>query len=226
MIQNTEHATLLAPTIPYAASKAGAEMLVMAYGRSYNLPFIITRGNNVYVPNQYPEKAIPKFTILAKLGKQIPIHGDGLATRSYLHVDDAAAAFDVILHKGETAHIYNIGAREERTILSIAQDICRLLKCDEQQVIAHVCDRNFNDRRYFIDCSKLLALGWSQKKSWDVCLMETVEWYSTQDLTSYWGDITQALTPHPVFNNAPHFQMRLLNGEKEIDRSSNGKPLN
>jgi len=82
-----------------------------------------------------------------------------------MHVDDAAAAFDVTLHKGETAHIYNIGAHEERTILSIARDICRLLKCDEQRVIARVCDRNFNDRRYFIDCAKLLALGWSQKKS-------------------------------------------------------------
>ena len=94
---NTEHASLLAPTNPYSATKAGAEMLVMAYGRSYGLPYIITRGNNVYGPNQYPEKAIPKFAILAMKGKQIAMHGDGMATRSYMHVDEAASAFDVIV---------------------------------------------------------------------------------------------------------------------------------
>ena len=209
---NTERATLLAPTNPYAASKAGAEMLVMAYGRSYNLPFIITRGNNVYGPNQYPEKAIPKFSILAKREKKIPIHGDGLATRSYMHVQDAVEAFDVILHKGEDAHVYNIGAREERTVLSIARDICRLLERDPDETITHVCDRNFNDRRYFIDCSKLLALGWLQNKTWDAGLAETVEWYATQDLESYWGDIAQALEPHPVF--APS---RVISFLDEID---------
>jgi len=196
---NTEHATLLAPTNPYAASKAGAEMLVMAYGRSYDLPFIITRGNNVYGPNQYPEKAIPKFAILAKRGKKIPIHGDGFAKRSYMHVQDAVAAFDVILHKGQNAHVYNIGVGEERTVLSIARDICATFDRDPNETITHVCDRNFNDRRYFINSSKLLALGWLQHKSWDAGLAETVEWYATQDLESYWGDFAQALEPHPVF---------------------------
>ena len=121
---NTEHAALLTPTNPYAATNAGAEMLVMAYGRSYGLPYIITRGNNVYGPNQYPEKAIPKFSILAKRGEKISIHGDGDVTRSYMHVDDAASAFDVILHRGTTAQIYNIGSREELTILSVARDVC------------------------------------------------------------------------------------------------------
>ena len=195
---NTEHASLLAPTNPYSATKAGAEMLVMAYGRSYNLPFIITRGNNVYGPNQYPEKAIPKFSVLAKEGKHIALHGDGLATRSYMHVEDAAAAFDIILHKGETSHIYNIGAQEERTILSVAQDICRLSGRNPDDTITYVRDRAFNDRRYFIDCSKLLALGWVQQKPWDLGLAETVEWYSTQNLESYWGNITSALAPHPT----------------------------
>ena len=98
---NTEHASLLAPTNPYSATKAGAEMLVIAYGRSYGLPFIITRGNNVYGPNQYPEKAIPKFSILASRGKKIAIHGDGLATRSYMHVDDAVAASIASCMKGK-----------------------------------------------------------------------------------------------------------------------------
>ena len=214
---NTENGSLLAPTNPYSATKAGAEMLVMAYGRSYNLPFIITRGNNVYGPNQYPEKAIPKFSVLAKHGREIPIHGDGLATRSYMHVEDAAAAFDVILHKGEIFHIYNIGAHEERTVLSVAQDICRLLDRDPDETITHVRNRAFNDRRYFIDCSKLYALGWCQQKTWYAGLAETVAWYSTQNLESYWGSIESALVPHPVLSaNAT-----ITNVEHESQSSTN-----
>jgi len=199
---NTEHESLLAPTNPYSATKAGAEMLVMAYGRSYDLPYIITRGNNVYGPNQYPEKAIPKFSVLTKLGQKIALHGDGLATRSYMHVEDAAFAFDIILHKGEAEHIYNIGAHEERTVLSVAQDICRLQGRDPSAFITHVRDRAFNDRRYFIDCSKLLALGWRQNKSWNEGLAETVQWYSTQNLESYWGNLASALEPHPTSTSA------------------------
>ena len=108
---NIEAASLLEPTNPYSATKAGAEMLVMAYGRSYNLPYIITRGNNVYGPHQYPEKAIPKFIMLARNGDKIPIHGDGQATRSYMHVYDAASAFDAILHKGEVKGVQHRRAR-------------------------------------------------------------------------------------------------------------------
>lgn len=119
--RSCEGASMLAPTNPYSASKAAAEMLVMAYGQSYGLPYIITRGNNVYGPRQYPEKAIPKFIHLLTKGRQIPIHGDGLALRSYMHVEDAASAFDCILHRGGTQQIYNIGAKEERTVLSVAE---------------------------------------------------------------------------------------------------------
>ncbi len=193
---NSEHATVLAPTNPYAATKAAAEMLVMAYGRSYGLPFIITRGNNVYGPNQYPEKAVAKFAILALRGAKISIHGDGLATRSYMHVDDAASAFDIILHKGKTFEVYNIGAHEERTVLSIASDICKLTGREPNHIITHVRDRIFNDRRYFIDCSKLLALGWSQKISWEQGIQETVKWYQRTDLRSYWGAFENALHAH------------------------------
>ena len=194
---NTEHASLLAPTNPYSASKAGAEMLVMAYGRSYGLPFIITRGNNVYGPGQYPEKAIPKFSILASRGQKIALHGDGLATRSYMHVSDAAAAFDVVLHQGSLSHVYNIGAHEERTVLSVAEDICHIIGCKPENTIIHVRDRAFNDRRYFIDCSKLLSLGWVQQKPWKQGLQETITWYMKEDLQSYWMDFTSALSPHP-----------------------------
>jgi UDP-glucose 4,6-dehydratase len=195
---NTEHESLLTPTNPYSATKAGAEMLVMAYGRSYNLRYIITRGNNVYGPNQYPEKAIPKFIILASRGEKIAIHGNGLATRSYMHVEDAISAFEFIFIKGQCGHVYNIGAHEERTVLSVAQDICNILKVNPREIITHVRDRAFNDRRYFIDCSKLLALGWSQKKTWKVGLEETVRWYTTKNLFSYWGEYESSLNPHPM----------------------------
>ena len=196
---NTERTSLLEPTNPYSASKAGAEMLVMAYGRSYNMPFVITRGNNVYGPHQFPEKAIPKFIMLARAKRNIPIHGDGLATRSYMHVHDAAAAFDVILHAGKTKEVYNIGARDERTVMSVAQDICRLVGVDPAESVTHVADRQFNDRRYFIDCEKLIALGWHQEMSWEKGLRETVDWYSINGSSSgYWGDLSQALVPHPT----------------------------
>lgn len=205
---NKEHASLLAPTNPYSATKAGAEMLVMAYGRSYGLPFIITRGNNVYGPGQYPEKAIPKFSILASAGRSISLHGDGSATRSYMHVDDAVSAFDIILHRAQTFHVYNIGAHEERTILSVAEDICKLLRRDPSRNISFVRDRAFNDRRYFIDCSKLISLGWTQEVSWEQGLKQTVDWYSKQDLHAYWGDFSAALRPHPspTGYSAPHLE--------------------
>ena len=195
---NTEHASLLEPTNPYSATKAGAEMLVMAYGRSYDLPYVITRGNNVYGPHQFPEKAIPKFIMLAKRGLQIPLHGDGMATRSYMHVADAANAFDSILHHGEDRGVYNIGAQEERTVRSVAEDICKELKLNADNVVKYVKDRQFNDRRYFIDCSKLLSLGWKQEKSWEDGLRETIAWYEKNGENDYWGNLSSALVAHPT----------------------------
>lgn len=114
-------AAALTPTNPYSATKAAAEMLVTAYGTSYNLPYIITRGNNVYGPRQYPEKAIPKFIHLLRRQRKIPIHGSGTALRSYMHARDAASAFDCVLHRGKIQNVYNIGAHEERSVLSVAE---------------------------------------------------------------------------------------------------------
>jgi len=132
-----ESDSMLAPTNPYSASKAAAEMLVTAYGTSYNLPYVITRGNNVYGPRQFPEKAIPKFIHLLHRNQKVPIHGNGLALRSYMHVSDAAAAFDNILHKGENYNIYNIGAQEERTVVSVARVsiVLRFFSCYASQTV-------------------------------------------------------------------------------------------
>ncbi|WIA24138.1 hypothetical protein OEZ85_013733 [Tetradesmus obliquus] len=192
-----EHSTL-EPTNPYSAAKAGAEMMCKAYWTSYKLPIIITRGNNVYGPHQFPEKMIPKFTLLAARGADLPIHGDGLAVRSYLYVEDVAGAFDAVLHKGETGETYNIGTEKERSVLDVARDIARAFKLPKTKVV-HVKDRAFNDRRYYIGNSKLASLGWKETTAWEEGLKKTIDWYMATKCDEYWqGDLESALKAHPV----------------------------
>ncbi|CDY20084.1 BnaA01g29180D [Brassica napus] len=188
-------ASQLLPTNPYSATKAGAEMLVMAYGRSYGLPVITTRGNNVYGPNQFPEKLIPKFMLLAMNGKPLPIHGDGSNVRSYLYCEDVAEAFEVVLHKGEVNHVYNIGTTRERRVIDVANDISKLFGTDPDSTIQFVENRPFNDQRYFLDDQKLKKLGWSERTTWEEGLRKTMEWYTENP--DWWGDVTGALLPHP-----------------------------
>ncbi|XP_028753637.1 trifunctional UDP-glucose 4,6-dehydratase/UDP-4-keto-6-deoxy-D-glucose 3,5-epimerase/UDP-4-keto-L-rhamnose-reductase RHM1-like [Neltuma alba] len=196
-IGNHEASRLL-PTNPYSATKAGAEMLLKAYHRSYGLPVITTRGNNVYGPKQYPEKLIPKFILLAMKGEKLPIHGNGSNVRSYLYCEDVAEAFDVILHKGVIGHVYNIGTKKERSVLDIAEEICKFFQLNPQQVIEHVRDRPFNDKRYFLDDQKLKKLGWEEKTSWEEGIKMTIDWY--QKNPDWWGDVSAALNPHPRFS--------------------------
>ncbi|KAF8400437.1 hypothetical protein HHK36_013735 [Tetracentron sinense] len=193
-IGNPEASQLL-PTNPYSATKAGAEMLVMAYHRSYGLPTITTRGNNVYGPNQFPEKLIPKFILLAMKGEQLPIHGDGSNVRSYLYCEDVAEAFDVVLHKGVTGHVYNIGTQKERSVLDVAEDVCKIFGLDAKEKIKFVHDRPFNDKRYFLDDQKLKKLGWDERTPWEEGLKMTMEWYTKNP--HWWGDVSGALHPHP-----------------------------
>ncbi|CAM8962219.1 unnamed protein product [Rhodiola kirilowii] len=193
-IGNAEASQLL-PTNPYSATKAGAEMLVMAYHRSYGLPTITTRGNNVYGPNQFPEKLIPKFILLAMRGEQLPIHGDGSNVRSYLYCEDVAEAFEVVLQKGVIGHVYNIGTKRERCVVDVARDICNMFKLEPDSVIKFVNDRPFNDKRYFLDDQKLKKLGWQEKTSSEDGLRMTLEWYTKNP--QWWGDVTAALHPHP-----------------------------
>lgn len=194
-IEGNHEACQLLPTNPYSATKAGAEMLVMAYGRSYDLPVITTRGNNVYGPNQFPEKLIPKFILLAMQGKPLPIHGDGSNVRSYLYCEDVAEAFEVVLHKGEVGHVYNIGTQKERRVIDVAKDICRLFSLDAEKVIKFVDNRPFNDQRYYLDDKKLKDLGWSERTKWEEGLKKTMDWYIRQP--DWWGDVSGALLPHP-----------------------------
>eukprot|EP00246_Nothoceros_aenigmaticus_P006635 TRINITY_DN1966_c0_g1_i1.p1 TRINITY_DN1966_c0_g1~~TRINITY_DN1966_c0_g1_i1.p1 ORF type:complete len:677 (-),score=131.81 TRINITY_DN1966_c0_g1_i1:412-2442(-) len=194
-IVGNHEASQLLPTNPYSATKAGAEMLVMAYGRSYGLPFITTRGNNVYGPNQFPEKLIPKFILLAMQGKPLPIHGDGSNVRSYLYCEDVAEAFEVVLHKGQVGHVYNIGTKKERRVLDVAKDICKLFGIDSEKVIQFVDNRPFNDQRYFLDDAKLKDLGWQERTTWEEGLRKTKDWYTSNP--DWWGDVSGALVPHP-----------------------------
>ncbi|PKI60061.1 hypothetical protein CRG98_019546 [Punica granatum] len=194
-VVGNHEASQLLPTNPYSATKAGAEMLVMAYGRSYGLPVITTRGNNVYGPNQFPEKLIPKFILLAMRGKPLPIHGDGSNVRSYLYCEDVAEAFECILHRGEVGHVYNIGTKKERRVIDVAKDICKLFNMDPETSIKFVENRPFNDQRYFLDDQKLKDLGWSERTIWEEGLKKTMEWYINNP--DWWGDVSGALLPHP-----------------------------
>ncbi|CAH1451751.1 unnamed protein product [Lactuca virosa] len=193
-IGNPEASQLL-PTNPYSATKAGAEMLVMAYHRSYGLPIITTRGNNVYGPNQFPEKLIPKFVLLAMRGDPLPIHGNGSNVRSYLFCGDVAEAFDVILHKGVIGHVYNIGTKKERSVVDVARDICNLFGFDIEKALHFVNDRPFNDKRYFLDDQKLKKLGWEERTPWEAGLRMTIAWY--RENPDWWGNVGHALHPHP-----------------------------
>jgi len=160
----TEH-SILCPTNPYAATKAGAELIAQSYNHSYKMPIIITRGNNVYGPNQYPEKLIPLFIKLLKENKKVTIQGNGETVRAFLHANDTARAFECILEKGQIGEIYNIGCDEgmEFSVMQIAKILIKLIKNTENydEWIEYIEDRPFNDKRYYISNQKLKDLGWS-----------------------------------------------------------------
>ncbi|KAG9159261.1 hypothetical protein Leryth_025084 [Lithospermum erythrorhizon] len=219
-VVGNHEASQLLPTNPYSATKAGAEMLVMAYGRSYGLPVITTRGNNVYGPNQFPEKLIPKFILLAMQGKDLPIHGDGSNVRSYLYCEDVAEAFEVILHKGEVGHVYNVGTKRERRVIDVAKDVAELFSMDTEKCIQFVENRPFNDQRYFLDDQKLKNLGWSERTKWEDGLKKTMDWYLSNP--DWWGDVSGALLPHPRMLMMPGGMDRPADGS---DKSESGSHL-
>jgi len=160
----TEH-SILCPTNPYAATKAGAELIAQSYNHSYKMPIIITRGNNVYGPNQYPEKLISKFIMLLKDNKKVTIQGDGTTVRAFLHAFDTATAFECILENGIIGEIYNIGCDEgmEYSVMDIAKILIKKIKNTENynEWIEYIEDRPFNDKRYYISNQKIKDLGWN-----------------------------------------------------------------
>jgi dTDP-D-glucose 4,6-dehydratase len=169
--------SILCPTNPYAATKAGAELIVQAYAHSYKMPIIITRGNNVYGPNQHHEKVIPRFIQQLKRGEKVTIQGNGSAVRGFLHARDTAEAFALILERGVVGEIYNIGTEEECSVLDLARLLIRLIHGTEEgdKWITYIEDRPFNDQRYYISNDKLKGLGWSVKTDFVAGLKQLIQ---------------------------------------------------
>jgi len=169
--------TPLAPNSPYAASKASADLLVRSYCRTHNFPGIVTRCSNNYGPHQFPEKLIPLFISNAMNELPLPVYGDGLYVRDWIHVIDHCAAVDAVLRQGDDGEVYNIGARQEHPNLEVARRILGELGKDES-LITYVEDRPGHDRRYAIDPSRIEnRLNWHPQIPFEDGLRETIEWY-------------------------------------------------
>ena len=168
----------LNPSNPYSASKAAAELYVRAYANCYKIPIIITRGNNVFGPQQYPEKVVPLFITQILDGKPVTVHGDGTTRRNFIHVDDVSRAIQIIMEKGEVGKTYNIGTEHEYSVLDLYEILAKI--SDVKSVAKFVKDpRAHNDSRYCIDSSALRGLGWSENSDFKQKLTETWEWYKT-----------------------------------------------
>tara|TARA_B100001115_G_C15845536_1_gene425768 strand:- start:2456 stop:4336 length:1881 start_codon:yes stop_codon:yes gene_type:complete len=170
--------TVLCPTNPYAATKVGAEALCQSYSHSFKLPIIITRGNNVYGPRQYPEKVIPKFINLLSNKQPVTIQGDGSSVRAFMHVQDTVEAFLTILNRGRIGEIYNIGCDEgmEYSVVDVAHKIMKFMNFQNPESwIRFVQDRPFNDQRYYISNQKLKDLGWKIQIPFDQGLQSLID---------------------------------------------------
>jgi dTDP-glucose 4,6-dehydratase len=173
----------LAPRSPYSAAKAGSDLIALSYFSTYGLPVIVTRCSNNYGPYQYPEKVIPLFTTNLLDGANVPLYGDGLNIRDWIHVEDHNVAAHLVLERGVPGEIYNIGAGNEITNRDLTHRLLELTGRDES-FITPVDDRLGHDRRYSVNVDKVSALGWTLSRSFDESLESTVEWY--RDHRDWW----------------------------------------
>lgn len=167
------------PNMPYAAAKAGGDLMCNAYFVTHKTPVIVTHCSNNYGPYQFPEKLIPFFVFKLLKGEKVPIYGDGLNVRDWIHAIDHCKALDILLHKGIPGEIYNIGVDNERSNIEITEMILKIMGFTKDK-IEYVTDRPGHDRRYAIDASKITALGWKPdypREKFEEGLRETVEWY-------------------------------------------------
>lgn len=177
----------LDPTSPYSASKTSADLLALAYFKTYGLPVIITRCSNNYGPYQFPEKLIPLFITNALEDKPLPVYGDGMNVRDWIHAGDHASAIETVMKNGRPGEVYNIGGNSERTNIEITEYILKALG-KPKSLIRFVEDRLGHDRRYAIDSSKIMSeLGWKPEYSFEKAMDETVSWYTENN--SWWEEI-------------------------------------
>jgi dTDP-glucose 4,6-dehydratase len=174
----------LAPSSPYSATKAGADLLVQSYFHTYGLQAVICRGSNNYGPYQYPEKLIPLMILNALSGDSLPVYGDGMQVRNWIHCSDFAAAIGHVLEHGVAGEVYNAGGPDEGANMTVVRRIVALTGARESQ-IEHVTDRPGHDRRYSLSSDKVRALGWSPRVRFDAGLEQTVAWYRE---SSWWWE--------------------------------------
>ena len=172
---------------PYSSSKAGADLLVLAYHRTYGLPVTISRCSNSYGPYHFPEKLIPLMIINALHDKPLPVYGEGKNVRDWLYVEDHCKAIDLIIHKGKVGEVYNVGGHNEKTNIEIVKIICKELGKPES-LITHVEDRKGHDMRYAIDPTKIHnELGWLPETKFEDGIKKTIQWYL--DNKEWWENI-------------------------------------
>ena len=177
----------LRPRSPYAASKAGGDLQVLAYWTTYETPVLITRGSNTYGPHQYPEKIIPLFVTNLIDDKPVPLYGDGLQIRDWLHVDDHARGILRVLERGEPGQVYNLGGGNPLHNIDLTRRLLDLCGRSFATHVRHVTDRPGHDRRYAVDCAKARSLGWSPAVDFSLGLEQTVAWYSANE--AWWRPI-------------------------------------
>ena len=176
----------LAPSSPYSATKTGADLLVQSYFHTYGLPVTICRGSNNYGPRQYPEKLIPLMVLNALHGDALPVYGDGMQVRNWIHASDFASAIGHVLEHGAHGEVYNAGGPDEEPNMAVVRRIVELTGASESQ-IEHVADRPGHDRRYSLSSEKVRALGWEPRVRFEQGLAETVAWYRENEW--WWGPI-------------------------------------
>jgi dTDP-glucose 4,6-dehydratase len=174
------------PSSPYSASKAGGDLLVSAFARTYGSEALIIRASNNYGPRQHPEKLIPLCVLNALAGDPLPVYGDGMQVRNWLYVEDCCAAVDVVLDRGESGEVYNVGGPDELPNLEVVKRILTLTGRDES-LIEFVTDRPGHDRRYSLSAARLEQLGWSAEVAFDQGIERTVSWYRENEW--WWAPI-------------------------------------
>jgi dTDP-glucose 4,6-dehydratase len=179
----------LRPRNPYSASKAGADRLAYSYWATYGVPVVITRASNNYGPNHFPEKVIPLFITNALDDIPVPLYGDGLQERDWLHVSDHCAAIDLLIDQGTAGEVYNVGGGNHVRNVDLTREILALVGKPES-LIRHVEDRQGHDRRYSLDTAKLQSLGWRPRVAFESGLRDTVDWFRRNEW--WWRPIKDA----------------------------------